>query len=76
MDKKDIKISGNTQPLFPKLKSYSIDEIMAAGGTTAFANKMGKSARALMDRLKEIPKEDFLTEEEVAEALKTLNQSK
>jgi hypothetical protein len=76
MDKKDIKISGNTQPLFPKLKSYSIDEIMAAGGTTAFANKMGKSAQALMDRLKEIPKEDFLTEEEVAEALKTLNQSK
>ncbi|HEY2722398.1 MAG TPA: hypothetical protein VGI82_11770 [Chitinophagaceae bacterium] len=76
MDKKDIKVSKDTQHLLPKLKSYSIDEIMAAGGTTAFANKMGKSAQSLIDRLKEIPKEDFLTEEEVAEALKTLSQSK
>jgi hypothetical protein len=76
MNKKEIKVSGDTQPLFPKLKSYSVDEILAAGGTTAFANKMGKSAQSLLDYLKGIPKEDFLTEEEYLSALKTLNQSK
>jgi len=29
-------------------KSYSVAEIMAAGGTTAFANKLGKNRRLLM----------------------------
>jgi hypothetical protein len=76
MNKKDSKIIGDSPSLFPKLKSYSVDEILAAGGTTAFANKMGKSAQSLLDYLKEIPKEDFLTEEEYLSALKTLNQSK
>ena len=76
MGKKDTKVSDGTLDFFPELKSYSIDEIMAAGGTTAFANKTGKTAKALMDRLKEIPKEDFRTEEEGAEARKTRNQSK
>lgn len=76
MNKKDSKIIGDSPSLFPKLKSYSVDEILAAGGTTAFANKMGKNFKNIEDRLKRLPKDAFLTEEEFAEALKTLNQSK
>ncbi|WP_259071540.1 hypothetical protein HDF24_26025 [Mucilaginibacter sp. X4EP1] len=76
MDKKNIKISNEEQYSFPGLRSYSINEILAAGGTTAFANKLGKNAQSLLDYLKSIPKEDLLTEEEVADALKILNESK
>lgn len=76
MDKKNIKTSNEAQHSFPRLKTYSVDEIIAAGGTTAFGNKLGKNAQSLIDYLKTIPKEDLLTEEEVANALKTLNESK
>jgi len=57
-------------------KSYSVAEIIAAGGTTAFANKLGKNPQAIDDRLKELPKEAFLTNEEAMRALETLNESK
>jgi len=73
---KTSKLSEDLQPLFPNLKSYSIDEIIAAGGTTAFANKLGKNFENIEDRLKKLPQDSFLTDEEVAEAIKTLNQSK
>jgi hypothetical protein len=76
MGKKNIETSNDKQPLFPKLKSYSIDEILAAGGTTAFADKMGKTAQALIDTLEKLPKDAFLTEEEFKQAMETLNQSK
>ncbi|HEY2583951.1 MAG TPA: hypothetical protein VGI43_19235 [Mucilaginibacter sp.] len=76
MGKKDIKTSGDTQNLFPKLRAYSVDEILAAGGTTAFANKMGKTAQSLIDHLKNRSKDAFLTDEDVADALKMLNESK
>jgi hypothetical protein len=76
MNKKDTKIPAYEQHLFPKIKSYSVDEILAAGGATAFAEKMGKSAKGLFDALKELPKDAFLTDEEFEEAMKTLNASK
>jgi hypothetical protein len=76
MNKKNIETLKKSRPLFSGLKSYSIDEILAAGGTTAFANKMGKSAEGLEDALKKLPKDAFLTEEEFLEAMKTLNESK
>lgn len=49
---------------------------MAAGGATAFANKMGKNPDVIDDRLKELPKEAFLTKEDAVLALQTLNESK
>jgi len=49
---------------------------MAAGGATAFASKLGKSPQVIEDRLKELPGDAFLTKEEAARALKTLNESK
>jgi len=76
MGKRNIKILDDTQHPTPRLKSYSVDEIMAAGGTTAFANKVGKNAQSLIDYLKEVPKDAFLTDEDVASALKILSESK
>ena len=76
MGKKDIKVSDGTEYTFPNFKSYSVDEIMAAGGPDAFAEKLGKNAYTFMERLKKLPKDDFLTDEEFREAIKTLNQSK
>ena len=49
---------------------------MAAGGTTAFAEKMVKSAQGLLNTLKNLPEDAFLTDEEFEEAMRTLNQSK
>jgi hypothetical protein len=60
MDKRNSKISGETQPPFSGHASYSITEIMAAGGATAFANKMGKSPASIENRLKALPKMLFL----------------
>jgi hypothetical protein len=60
MKKKEIKVLGNAEQLFPKLKAYSVDEILAAGGTTAFAEKLGKSWQNLMANLEKLPKMLFL----------------
>ena len=57
-------------------KSYSVDEIMAAGGPTAFANKLGKNPQNIIKRLEKLPKDAFLTDEEVETALKMLKESK
>jgi hypothetical protein len=76
MGKRNIETSKGEQRPFSNLKSYSIDEIMAAGGPTAFANKLGKNFQNIENRLKKLPKDAFLTDEEVEEAMKTLNQSK
>lgn len=76
MDKRSIKESDDIMPLFSNFKSYSVDEIMAAGGTTAFANKLGKHPQNLVDALRNLPKDAFLTEEEAALALKMLKDNK
>jgi hypothetical protein len=76
MDKRNIKTSDQTQHPFSGHKSYSIAEILAAGGATAFANKMGKSPETIIERLKKLPNDAFLTKEEATNALETLNESK
>lgn len=76
MNKKETKTFDNGTVLFPKIKSYSVEEILAAGGPTAFAEKMGKSAKGLFEALKKLPKDAFLTDKEFEEAMKTLNASK
>ncbi len=76
MDKRNSKISGEAQPPLSGHTSYSISEIMVAGGATAFANKMGKSPEPIEYRLKALPKDAFLTTEEAINALKVLNESK
>ena len=76
MNKRNIETPAEEQRPFSNIKSYSVDEILAAGGTTAFAEKMGKSWENLIDRLEKLPKDAFLTEEEVEVALKMLKESK
>ncbi|MFI5139124.1 MAG: hypothetical protein ACHQIM_14975 [Sphingobacteriales bacterium] len=76
MGKRNIEISNGEQRPFANLKSYSIDEILAAGGTTAFADKMGKNPQNIVKRLEKLPKDAFLTDEEVETALKMLKESK
>jgi len=76
MSKKNIETENEIQPTLAKFKSYSVDEILAAGGATAFADKLGKNSRTLLEGLKTLPKDAFLTEEEAQQALETLNASK
>lgn len=76
MSKGKIEESKIVKSSFPKFKTYSVEEILAAGGTTAFANKLGKHPENLAERLKQFPEEAFLTEDEFARALETLNSSK
>ena len=76
MGTRNIKMKGDAQRPFPSHQSYSIDEIMAAGGTTAFANKLGKNPQAIDQKLKDLPKEVFLSKEEAIHALATLNENK
>jgi translation initiation factor IF-2 len=72
--KKETKEEDNYT--FKRYKSYSVDEILATGGTTAFANKLGKNPENITKRLAELPDDAFLTEEEFQAAMATLNASK
>ncbi len=76
MGKRSIKTIDKVEPLFSRHKSYSVSEILAAGGTTAFANKLGKHPERLVEKLKNLPPDAFLTEDEFTLAMETLNQSK
>lgn len=76
MDKKKIETEKEASTTFARFKSYSVEEILAAGGAIAFADKLGKNARTLYEGLKSLPKEAFLTEEEAQQALDALNASK
>ncbi len=76
MGKRSTKTPDEVKPLSSDYKSYSIVEIMAAGGTTAFANKLGKRPQFIGERFKELPDDAFLTDDEVTLALETLKESK
>lgn len=66
--------SGEQQ--FLKIKTYSPEEILAAGGTTAHARKTGKSYKNILNTLKYLPKDSFLSKSELEEAINTLNSEK
>lgn len=76
MSKERTKVQSDVQSLFSRHKAYSVSEILAAGGTTAFANKLGKHPENIVNQLKKLPKDAFLTEEEAALALKMLKDNK
>lgn len=75
MKKTDTKTGGETQSLL-NVKTYSVSEILTAGGTTAFANQLGKNTRHTVERLKALEKDDFLTNEEANAALQYLKNNK
>lgn len=49
---------------FKMHKSHSIEEVLAAGGATAFGLKTGKNSQKLLEALKSSPKIDPFTDEE------------
>jgi hypothetical protein len=55
---------------FKKVKTYSAEEIIKAGGTTAFGKQTGYNH----DKLKNIPVGEILTDKEYHEALKSLTK--
>jgi len=76
MGKRNIETSKEAQHPFSNIKAYSINEILAAGGADAFADKLGKNFDDIANSFKKLPKDAFLTDEEVEQALKILNESK
>lgn len=48
---------------FKPLKAYTFDDIVKAGGTTAFAHKMGKTAKSMSEALSRLPPVNFTDEE-------------
>ncbi|MFT3950295.1 MAG: hypothetical protein QM763_25235 [Agriterribacter sp.] len=69
--KQDMQASG-----FKDRKSYSPEEIWAAGGTTAFGKKKGQSNEKLIEALEASPKIEPFNEKEWMEALEQLEQNK
>ena len=61
---------------FKPIKSYSVEEVLKSGGTSAFAHKMGKNSQNLVEALKNLPEEFFLTDQEFDTALKILHEEK
>ncbi|GAB2558837.1 hypothetical protein [Spirosoma areae] len=73
---KTTKKSDPTEPYqFKPLKSYSVDEVLAAGGTSAFGHKMGMSGEKQIKALSEIPPVEF-SDEEWEDLLKQLENDK
>lgn len=76
MKKVEPKSNDQTQNSFLKVKSYSVSDILAAGGATAFAAQMGKNTQNIKARLKDFPQDAFLTHDEAESALSTLKANK
>jgi hypothetical protein len=62
---------------FKTHESYSPEEIFAAGGTTAFAIKIGKTYENMMEKIKNAPKFDVeFTDEEWDDLMEQLKNDK
>jgi len=61
---------------FKNIKSYSVDEILAAGGPTAFAEKTGKTFENMLKVMENAPKPEPFTEEEWADLMEQLAKDK
>lgn len=68
---------GVTSPLgFKTNKSYSPEEIWAAGGVTAFGRKMGQSNKRMAEIFTKVPRVEPFTDKEWEETLQTLKEAK
>jgi hypothetical protein len=58
-------LENSQKTTFKTHQSYSPEEVFAAGGTTAFAHKIGKTYQNMMDAIKNAPNFDVeFTDEE------------
>jgi hypothetical protein len=62
--------------LFKTHKSYGVEEILAAGGTTAFGIKMGKDMDSMLKAMENAPKPEPFTDEEWADLMDQLAKDK
>jgi hypothetical protein len=74
---KTVKIESDSKDYqFRRITTYSPEEILATGGTTAHARKTGKSYENILSTLKCLPKDDFLSDSELKAAINTLHVEK
>jgi hypothetical protein len=69
------KISENNDA-FKNIKSYSVDEILAAGGPTAFAEKTGKTFENMLKVMADAPQPEPFTDEEWADLMEQMAKDK
>lgn len=69
-------VASSASGLFRTHKAYSPEEILAAGGATAFGRKSGKNNTKLVEALSESAKAEPFTDKEWEETLKQLQESK
>ena len=62
--------------LFKTLQSHSVEDVLAAGGTTAFGIKMGKDMDSLLKAMENAPKPEPFTDEEWADLMYQLAKDK
>lgn len=74
--KNTIKTNHTEQYQFKPIKSYSVEEVLEGGGASVFARKMGKSPKNLVEALKDLPDDAFLTNQEFDKALQILQEEK
>ena len=70
------KVTSPTGGLFRTHKAFSPEEILAAGGATAFGRKSGKDNSKLIERLKSSPEAEPFTDDEWNKTLTQLRNSK
>jgi len=70
------KVTSPTGGLFRTHQAFSPEEILAAGGATAFGRKSGKDNAKLVETLKNAPEAEPFTEAEWNETLKQLKEDK
>jgi hypothetical protein len=69
-------IESTKSNLFRSHKAYSPEEILAAGGATAFGRKSGKDNEKLVEILSLSPKAEPFTDEEWDDTLKQIRENK
>ena len=62
--------------MFKPQKTYTPEEILAAGGATAFGNKSGKNMEDLITALKNAPAPEPFTNNEWKQSLEQLHEAK
>jgi hypothetical protein len=70
------KVNSSEGALFRTHQAFSPEEILAAGGATAFGRKSGKDNSRLVEGLKNTPEAEPFTDDEWNETLKQLSESK
>ncbi|MCE7073274.1 hypothetical protein LZG74_23360 [Dyadobacter sp. CY327] len=74
--KVDITLPNASSSMFRTHKSYSAEEILAAGGADAFGKKLGKSTEKLIKALQEGPAIEPFSDEEWTDLLRQLEATK